>query len=284
MKLVMTLLVRNEEDILADNLDYHLNQGVDFIIATDNGSEDGTLGILRRYEKSGYLRLIREPEDDYSQAKWVTRMARLAAAEYGADWVINNDADEFWWPLSGSLKSTLESVPDRAVEVTRVNFPALKAPSSPFWKSQTVREVRSFNAVGQPLPPKVCHRADPIVEVSQGNHSVNFPAGASRSILIFHFPMRSYSQMETKIRMGGAAYERNKSLPKQVGGTWRELYRKLQAGELRAWFDEQALDESGITTGISEGRLIRDLRLASYLERMPRPVVKGGLYRLLGRK
>lgn len=267
----MTLLVRNEEDILADNLDYHLSQGVDFIIATDNNSEDGTLGILRRYEKAGYLRLIREPEDDYSQAKWVTRMARLAATEHGADWVINNDADEFWWPRTGSLKSTLEASTARALEVARVNFPPLRVPSSPFWRGQTVREVQSFNAVGQPLPPKVCHRADPQVEVAQGNHSVNFPAEPTSGLLIFHFPMRSYEQMEAKIRLGGAAYERNTNLPKEVGGTWRELYRKLKAGELRAWFDEQALDESSVEAGIRAGRLIRDRRLAGCLESMARP-------------
>ena len=29
MKLVMTLLLRDEEDIVADNLDFHLAQGVD---------------------------------------------------------------------------------------------------------------------------------------------------------------------------------------------------------------------------------------------------------------
>lgn len=39
MKLVMTLLVRNEADVIETNLEYHLAQGVDFVIVTDHGSE-----------------------------------------------------------------------------------------------------------------------------------------------------------------------------------------------------------------------------------------------------
>src|ERR687888_2594814 len=109
MKMVMTLLVRDEEDIVRENLDYHLAQGVDRVIVTDNGSEDSTVEILREYEAQGVVRLLIERSDDYSQGRWVTRMARLAADE-GADWVINSDADEFWWPRSGTLKSTFEGL------------------------------------------------------------------------------------------------------------------------------------------------------------------------------
>jgi hypothetical protein len=47
MKLVMTLLVRNEADIIEANLDYHLAQGVDFVIVTDHGSSDETVELLR---------------------------------------------------------------------------------------------------------------------------------------------------------------------------------------------------------------------------------------------
>ena len=38
MRLVMTLLVRDEEDIVRANVDFHLARGVDFVIATDNRS------------------------------------------------------------------------------------------------------------------------------------------------------------------------------------------------------------------------------------------------------
>ena len=106
----MTLLVRDEADIVSANIEFHLARGVDFVIATDNLSVDGTTDILRAYEQRGVLHYIRQTDDDYAQHRWVTDMARLARAKFGADWVINNDADEFWYPEQGSLKDALDTV------------------------------------------------------------------------------------------------------------------------------------------------------------------------------
>ena len=66
MKLVMTLLVRDEADVIEQNLEHHLAQGVDAFIVTDNGSLDDTLPILRRYEQRGLLELIEEPAQTYA--------------------------------------------------------------------------------------------------------------------------------------------------------------------------------------------------------------------------
>src|ERR1022692_3013210 len=124
MKLGMTLVVRNEGDIIEANIDYHLAQGVDFVLVTDHGSDDGTSEILARYERDGVAQVIRDDREGHRQSERVNRMLRIAAERYSADWVINNDADEFWWPLAGSLHDVFASMPEQfsQIEVQRRNF------------------------------------------------------------------------------------------------------------------------------------------------------------------
>ena len=76
---ILELLVRDEEDALRANLEFHRAQGVDFFIITDNNSEDATTAIAKEYEANGLAHYILETDDDYNQSAWVTRMARLAA-------------------------------------------------------------------------------------------------------------------------------------------------------------------------------------------------------------
>jgi glycosyltransferase involved in cell wall biosynthesis len=270
MKLVMTLLVRDEQDIVAEVLDYHLAQGVDEVIVTDNGSEDATLDILRAYEARGVVRVILEPSDDYSQGRWVTRMARMAATELGADWVINSDADEFWWPRSGTLASTFAELdPGTGIVVAhRTNFVPQPEGDDPFWERMTVRERESLNPVGKPLPPKLAHRAHPEITVVQGNHRVQGPDLGGRlddgTIEILHFPMRSYAQFENKIVKGGQAYARNQELPERIGRTWRRLYEVWQRGELPAHYADSVVSDTAREDLVTDTRLrdyLRELRL-----------------------
>jgi hypothetical protein len=266
MKLVMTLLVRDEEDIVADNLDFHLAQGVDEVIVTDNGSVDGTLEILRAYEARGLVRIIVEPTDDYSQGRWVTRMARMAATEHKADWVINNDADEFWWPRAGTLRTLFEGLGGDvgAVVGHRTNFVPRPEDDRPYWERMTLRERESLNPVGKSLPPKLAHRAHPEIVVVQGNHRIKGPDVGSEvddgSIEILHFPMRSYAQFENKIVKGGRAYARNKELPEKTGRTWRRLYETWEQGGLPAHYEASVVAEA------ARQDLLEDTRLRDYLE------------------
>jgi hypothetical protein len=213
-------------------------------------------------------RLLFEHADDYSQGRWVTRMARLAAAE-GADWVINNDADEFWWPRAGSLKSGFEQLDDDVglVVAHRRNFVPRPEDGRVFWERMTLRERVSLNPLGKPLPPKLAHRADPQIEVAQGNHKVEGAQLGERldddSIEILHFPMRTYAQFENKIVKGGRAYGRNRELPQRTGRTWRRLYEAWEEGTLRDHYDGNV-----VADGTRED-LVEDTRLRDFLRGLP---------------
>jgi hypothetical protein len=265
VKIIMTLLVRDAEDLLRENLEYHLRQGVDFFLVTDNGSLDGTSRIIADYVAAGLAESIFEPQDDYSQARWVTRMARRAEA-LGADWVINSDDDEFWRAGSGNLREVLAAVAPRraALEVERYNHPPVGAAGEDHFLARMIyRERRSSNALGHPLPPKVLHRAFPDVEVAQGNHEIRrsgrrIEAAKTAEIIISHYPVRDYASFERKIVSGGAAYERNAELGPQVGATWRRLYKLWQARGLGDWYERQVLGSEAIAQGLRRGSLVRD--------------------------
>jgi hypothetical protein len=272
MRLVLTLLVRNNQDIVTANIDYHLAMGVDHVIVTDNLSTDDTRDIVKGYVAKGVATLIDEPADDYSQSAWVTRMARLACSELSADWIINSDVDEFWWPLEGDLKRVLLSVPANigVIRAQRVNFLPMRAGSGLFWQRMVWREVCSRNDLGEPLPGKVAHRAATDIVVHAGNHSVASselgPARAEEGIIIFHFPHRSFEQLRDKIRLGGAAFQRNKELPPEIGHVWRRLYEIEQRGGLRAWYERLAHgDDTALSSSVARGKVVEDTRLRDFL-------------------
>ena len=78
MTLVMRLLARDEIDVVDSWLAFHLNAGVDLVVATDIARRTGR-PKCRGVRALGHVHLIREPGEDLRQNEWVTRMARLAA-------------------------------------------------------------------------------------------------------------------------------------------------------------------------------------------------------------
>lgn len=270
----MTLLCRDELDIIASTVGFHLDHGVDFILVTDNGSVDGTTLLLQDFARSGRVRLLHESEHTHDQGRWVTEMAQLAVTDHDADWVIHCDADEFWWPTSGDLRRQLAVVPTEvdAISVPRSNFlppPAdeISLHSEPFYNRQVIRERQSLNALGQPLPPKVCHRAHPHVQISDGNHQALFD-GKPLSIApavgleILHYPVRSFGQLSRKVRQGAEALARNPRVGPEVGNTWRSLYRQLQEGSLMQYYNGlRPADAACLQQQLNDGTLLYDRRL-----------------------
>ena len=167
-------VVRDEDDILEENLDYHLDAGVDFVLVTDHLSEDRTPEILERYRRAGVLRVLREDGRFIDQKGWQTRMVRLAVAEHGADWVILGDADEFWWPRGGSLPEAIAYVPAQfgSVRGLQRNFVPVHGGDAAFAERMVVRlsTAAPINDTATPFRPvaKVAVRASPDLRLGRG--------------------------------------------------------------------------------------------------------------------
>jgi hypothetical protein len=268
VKLVMTLVARDEADVVEAHVAFHLNAGVDFIVATDHRSQDGTAEILESYARAGALRLIRESGEAFRQGEWVTSMARLAATEYGADWVINSDADEFWWPRGGSLNEVLGAIPKRYGIVHAAWRPFLPRPDERgfFADRMTVRLSASapINDPTSLFRPrlKVLHRADPGVVVGGGNHAlIGSPMSPLRGwypIEVLHFPIRSFEQFERKYQAHWADEHLRESYLAPVHEASRE-------GRLRERFDALAVDDEARERGLADGSLAVDSRLRDAL-------------------
>ncbi len=231
-RIIMTLLVKDEEDIIAANLEFHHMMGVDGFVVTDNNSTDKTPEILEEYRRRGWiLEIIRETATGYEQKRWVDRMIWIAKTTCHADWIINADADEFWFPASGSLKH--EAAATRA-NVIACNLTSVYPADGEQWYewSQAVRQPEIMPRNVPPLhrhsifskvdQPKVMHRADGYLQIHMGNHKVSMlPCCRKRSqdITIYHYNYRDRDRFIRKMLNGSRELLSHKG--KHGGRHWR---------------------------------------------------------------
>jgi hypothetical protein len=270
---VVTVLARDEADVIDAQVGFHLNAGADFVVATDNNSRDGTREILEAYARTGYLHLIRESAEGLRQGEWVTRMARLAAREFGADWLINTDADEFWWPRGGSLNEVLSAVPARygIVEAFWRSFVPRPDDGRFFAERMTARlsqqaPINDPTSFYRPVV-KVAHRADPNVEVARGNHALAnselLPLPTWHPIEVLHFPLRSRAQWMRKVELQGVAFTEH--IERSGTGYHLKGYSALQTGRIEEQHDSLVLDDEALERGLRDGSLVTDTRLRAAL-------------------
>jgi glycosyltransferase involved in cell wall biosynthesis len=255
----MTLLVRNEEDILDAHLSFHLNAGVDVVLVIDNGSDDGTPEILERYARDGRVAVTRE-EGEYSQMEWVTGLARRAATDFGADWVINSDADEFYWPRGGTLKDVLSAVPARYGGLRGMlrSFAPRPYGDNFFAERMTVRVCNPGAEDNSPFSPrfKAMHRGDSHVTVLPGSNRALArgldPLPGWYPVDVLHFPIRSLEHFTEKYLRWWALLRTRFS---------EAVHEAHSRGGLRELYESYVVDDEALAKGVADGTLAIDTRL-----------------------
>jgi tetratricopeptide (TPR) repeat protein len=241
---VMMLMVKDEDDIIGQNLRHHYTMGFRRFCILDNGSTDGTAGVIsafREAHQAAIVVTIYDPIAGYYQAdkmiaaeRFCELYMKLGGAAPG--WMFFLDADEFLvltgvLPRERSFDEALKAAENNLLVMHWIHcaapgmITAIEPGAGPFGLFTRICTKL------EPQVPKIAYRSGQGLAPAMGNHFVTeYPYAAGQvinasdfGVYLAHFPMRSLTQARKKVINGGKAYKAASGLDEH-GGHWRERY------------------------------------------------------------
>lgn len=255
IKLIMTLVVKDEQDILEKNIRFHKEMGVDGFIVVNHKSTDKTAEILEKLQKEGIvLDILYKDSKTHLHHKWVNEMVHLAKHKYKADWVINADADEFYYSKDLNLKKSIYKYSKLGINALWIDstmvFPSdvenfyenkywdVKHPTPFECEKLNIQEDEKFEYFQRQIVcPKVIHSTKGFISVADGNHQVEMfglKQVPTAEIILYHYHVRSYKGFEDKVKRW---MESIKYIPKYQCTRARQMIKLYEQGKLREKFD-----------------------------------------------
>lgn len=254
-KLIMTFLIKNEEEIIEKNIRFHHAMGCDGFIVSSHNSTDRTDEILEKLKREGLvLEIIKRTDPEYKQSIWVSEMIRLAKKKYHADWVINADADEFYYSSDLNLKISIAK--NKCANVLWVDSLFIFPEDRKDWLNSSyfvTRPFQKFEAdalgitgnslyeefIGSQGCTKVIHKTSGFRKIAMGNHSVRMIRTKKvhvADIRLYHYHINSYLGWEQKVaRWADSIF----LLPDGQGEHMKHMVRLYQAGKLKDEFEQK---------------------------------------------
>lgn len=247
----MILLVKDEEDIIGQNLSHHYALGFRAFCVLNNMSTDNTREIVSRFRDSHddcFVLLVDDPVRGHYQADKMrvyaeTLQRHTEIAGLRLDWLFFIDADEFIAsdtsrPSSEQLSALERRLNDPDTRVMVMHWIHAASPQvleefgsedDPFEKINVMR----YRLL--PLVPKVAYRVGFDYSLKNGNHFIEKLNDSLDSVVpvgcddwyIYHFSLRSLSHVRKKIINGGHAFVGTRGL-NDHGQHWRERYALFQ--------------------------------------------------------
>jgi hypothetical protein len=276
----------DQGDILSDFLEWNFELGVDFVLVQDLGSTDGTHDALDKFARTGRLAWFVLPERNMLKYKPDQALAQMARDQYGADWIIMCDVDEFLCPRSEDLHSALEKAQEDDITVVNVPCfnmigPVLK-PGERALETLTLRIDRPIQETAQQQgtgditvpytfirhPPKTIVHASTFVDYVPGTHGATSSRGKTAELSGLHFKhylMRDFDRFEKKIQNAAAWLSDNPHLPSWWGWHWRRWIRLNQEGRLREEYENQFVSPARAQELIRDGICQMDEIVSSWI-------------------
>lgn len=240
------MMVKDEADILSQNLEHHYALGFRSYCILDNGSTDASAALVGAFRERHPDALVLSVFDQivgyYQSAKMAVFQDALhryaAIAGIALDWLFFIDADEFI-AFSGSDDAAgcqaLDEVltdPDASLLIMHwVNAATPDILRSVPLDADPLRTFTRRMSSLQPVVPKIAIRIGSGLQPMMGNHFIEnygLPLASTRVLAtmdwyMLHFPLRSLDHVRSKVINGGRAFQ-NASGLETHGGHWRARY------------------------------------------------------------
>jgi len=287
-KIVLLTLPSDQGDILKDYIEWHLELGIDFIIAQDCNSSDNTHDILNFFSNRGLLQWFIMPERNLAKYNPAERMVKMALDRYEADWIIMTDVDEFLCLDGNDLRAILKRA--AADGITAISIPCFNMTGRVLGSSARATEMLTLR-IDQPVvatseqissgnipvpyifvrhPPKTIVMAPAFVEYGPGNHNVVTAWGRAEQLpglYILHYQIRGFDRFQTKIANTAAFFEENKHFDPWWGWHWRRWIRLKQEGRLREEYESQFVLPSRGDDLVRDGICTRDETISNWIKK-----------------
>ena len=285
-KIILVTSIYDQADILEYYLEWYLDLGVNFIIAQDLGSSDGSQDVLDRFARSRQLTWFTLPERNSLKYVSGPALATMARGLYDAEWIIQCDADEFLAPQGRDLRSILRDA--KKDEFTVLNVACFNMTGPPLGPAQNALQTRTWR-IERPItethehqlsgeipvpyifmrhPPKTIVRASTFVAYGPGTHGATSAWGRNGEVpdlRFLHYPIRGFDKFEKKIRNTTAWLEDNPHLEAEWGWHWRRWIRLAQNGRLRQDYESQFTSPARAQELVRDGVFSKDETISNWI-------------------
>jgi hypothetical protein len=285
-KIVLITMPYDQGDILQDFLDWHLDQGVDLILAVDCGSTDGSRELLDQYAKSHSVEWFPLPDKDLRKYALGDEIAAMARDKHGADWIIHCDVDEFLCTTGADLRTILAEAEQN--DVTMLTVPRRTMTGAPMEAGQRATEALTLriDRTVEPTPEEqitwklpapfvflevgghLAVRASALAEFGMGAHVATTTWGkheTSDQLYILHYAIRGFESLRAKVDNTAAWLNDNPHLPLGWGWHWRRWIRLNEEGRLREDYDQQFVTAERAQALVQDGTCVVETTIADWI-------------------
>lgn len=275
-KIVMIIICKNEEDVIAENIRFHKIMGIEHFVVMDNGSTDKTREILQSFQDLNIVNLIifDNPSQKFEKKKWIWQLVKFAQKNLGATHVIPCDADEFWFTQNLDIKSHIKTDDvniivnrknfvisdeifnhngDYLLEKYRVDYPLC-------YDKQAELKSDNLSLLFANIGPKVLVSPSGLISLNAGfhraKHLLQHKKRKETNLIVYHYPIRSYEQFFKNVENRSLIL---KNTPNASMGNHYKRWAKLYfSGKLENEYERILITKEDIKGLLKVGAITKD--------------------------